>query len=108
MRSFGGSIEETRKALDYSRDEVKKNGFPGLRIQWNGGTGFMLENEAKQFSERVKALGYNSVTFYNMCGIDEDYLVLRYRTGNDRTAYRRTIEEFCCFVTLVRLANRQL
>jgi hypothetical protein len=29
MESFGGSAEETRKALDYFRDEVKKAGFPG-------------------------------------------------------------------------------
>jgi hypothetical protein len=76
LRNFGGSVEETRKALDYFREEVKKAGFPGLHIQWNnGGGGIMSENAAKRFTERVNALGFNSATFYNMGGINEDYLV---------------------------------
>jgi hypothetical protein len=76
LESFGGSVEETRKALDYFRDEVKKAGFPGLHIQWNQGGGVLMsENAAKQFSERVKAMGFNSTGFYNMGGINEDYLV---------------------------------
>jgi hypothetical protein len=76
MESFGGSVEETRKALDYFRDEVKKAGFPGLHIQWNQGGGVLMsENAAKQFSERVKAMGFNSTGFYNMGGTNEDYLV---------------------------------
>jgi hypothetical protein len=76
LESFGGNVEETRKAIDYFRDEVKKAGFPGLHLQWNRGGGYLMsENAAKQFSERVKALGFNSATFYNMGGINEDYLV---------------------------------
>ncbi|MDR3197008.1 MAG: glycoside hydrolase family 99-like domain-containing protein, partial [Planctomycetaceae bacterium] len=76
LESFGGSVEETRKAFDYFRDEVKKAGFPGLHLQWNRGTGYIMpEEEAKQFSERVKTLGFNSVTFYTMGGNNKDYLV---------------------------------
>ena len=76
MESFGGSEEETRKALDYFRDEVKKAGFPGLHIQWNqGGGSVMSEDEAKRFAGMVKTMGFNSVAMYNMGGLAEDYLV---------------------------------
>ena len=75
LESFGGSVEETRKALDYFRDEVKKAGFPGLHIQWNqGGGSLMSEAKAKQFRERVKTMGFNSVAMYNMGGRVEDYI----------------------------------
>lgn len=74
--SFGGSIEETRKALDYFRDEVKKAGFPGLHIQWNqGGGSLMSEERALAFKKNVDEMGFNSVAMYNMGGMDEDYLV---------------------------------
>jgi len=76
LESFGGSVEETRKALDYFREEVKKAGFPDLHIQWNQGGGSYLSKEAAiQFSERVKEIGFNSVAMYNMGGMNEDYLV---------------------------------
>ena len=76
LESFGGSVEETRKALDYFRDEVKKAGFPGLHIQWNqGGGSVMSEEKANEFRERVDAMGFNSVAMYNMGGTKEDYLV---------------------------------
>lgn len=76
MESFGNSEEETRKALDYFRDEVKKAGFPGLHIQWNQGGGSMLSDAAAaQFKARVKAMGFDSVAMYNMGGMHEDYLV---------------------------------
>lgn len=75
LESFDGSVEETRKALDYFRDEVKKAGFPGLHIQWNQGGGSMMSEErANQFRERVKAMGFNSVAMYNMGGRVEDYV----------------------------------
>jgi hypothetical protein len=75
LESFGGSVEETRKALDYLREEVKKAGFPGLHIQWNQGGGSMMsEARANQFRERVKAMGFNSVALYNMGGRSEDYI----------------------------------
>ena len=41
------SLEETRKGLDYFREEVKKAGFPGLHVQ---------------------LLGINSLTLYNWGG----------------------------------------
>jgi len=76
MESFGGSAEETRKALDYFREEVKKAGFPGLHIQWNqGGGSIMSEEAAARFSERVNQMGFNSVAMYNMGGMNEDYVV---------------------------------
>lgn len=76
LESFGGSVEETRKALDYFRDEVKKAGFPGLHIQWTqGGGSLMSEEKAGQFRENVKAMGFNSVAMYNMGGRVEDYVV---------------------------------
>ncbi len=76
LQSFNGSVEETRKALDYFRDEVQKAGFPGLHIQWNqGGGSVMSKDAAARFSERVSEMGFNSVAMYNMGGTDEDYLV---------------------------------
>ena len=76
LESFGGSLEETRKALDYFREEVKKAGFPGLHIQWNqGGGSVMSEEAAGRFVDRVDAMGFNSVAMYNMGGLNEDYLV---------------------------------
>jgi len=76
MESFGGSREETRKALDYFRDEVKKAGFPGLHIQEvRGARSLMAEQAIKGFQNHVNALGFNSVTLYNMGGFDQDYVV---------------------------------
>jgi len=75
LESFGNSVEEARKALDYFRDEVKKAGFPGLHIQWNqGGGALMSEAAAGQFANSVKALGFNSVAMYNMGGRVENYI----------------------------------
>ena len=76
LESFGGDVQETRKALDYFREEVKKAGFPGLHIQWNqGGGSVMSEASAKQFVENVNNMGFNSVAMYNMGGLTDDYLV---------------------------------
>ncbi|GHV50628.1 hypothetical protein FACS1894181_11410 [Bacteroidia bacterium] len=74
--SFGNSLEETRKALDYFRDEVKKAGFPGLHIQWNQGGGSLMSPEsAEAFKKKVDRMGFNSVAMYNMGGTNEDYVV---------------------------------
>jgi hypothetical protein len=76
LESFGGSIEETCKALDYFREKVKKAGFPDLHIQWNQGGGSVMSKEtATRFAQRVKDMGFNSVAMYNMGGLNEDYLV---------------------------------
>ena len=76
IESFGGSATETRKALDYFRDEVKKAGFPGLHIQRNQGSGsLMTEERSDRLRESVETMGFNSVAMYNMGGMDEDYLV---------------------------------
>ena len=76
LESFDNNIGETRKALDYFREEVKKAGFPGLHIQWNqGGGSVMSEEAAAKFAGTVEALGFNSVAMYNMGGTNEDYIV---------------------------------
>ncbi len=76
IEGFGGSVEETRKALDYFREEVKKAGFPDLYIQWNQGGGSILSEErAAQFSQRIKDMNFDGVALYNMGGINEDYLI---------------------------------
>ncbi|MDR1454430.1 MAG: glycoside hydrolase family 99-like domain-containing protein [Tannerella sp.] len=75
LESFGGSLEETCRALDYFREEVKKAGFPGLHIQWNQPWGAMMSNDrATQFSGRIDSMGFNSTTMYNMGGFNKDYL----------------------------------
>jgi hypothetical protein len=75
LESFGG-MEETCKALDYFRDEVKKAGFPGLHLQWDQAWGSMMSKErAAQFSKKIDSLGFNSFAMYNMGGFNEDYLV---------------------------------
>lgn len=75
LESFGGSLEETRKALDYFRNEVKKAGFPGLHIQWNqGGGSLMSEEKTTRFNDWVKVMGFNSIAMYNMGGFVEDYV----------------------------------
>lgn len=90
MQSFGGSTEETRKALDYFRDEVKKAGFPGLHIQWNqGGGSLMSEERARQFRENADIMGFNSVAMYNMGGRVEDYLVY----GSNSIKIRQQMDE---------------
>jgi hypothetical protein len=86
LQSFGGSVEETRKALGYFREEVKKAGFPGLHIQWNQGGGSIMSKEAAtRFSDRVNQMGFNSVALYNMGGLNEDYLVYGTNSVNIRT-----------------------
>ncbi|NMB35870.1 MAG: hypothetical protein GX989_06250 [Firmicutes bacterium] len=90
MQSFGGSAEETRKALDYFRNEVKKAGFPGLHIQWNqGGGSLMSEERAGQFKKNADVMGFNSVAMYNMGGKVEDYLVY----GSNSIKIREQMDE---------------
>lgn len=69
LESFG-TLEETRKALDYFREETKKAGFPDLHIQLVAG-GVPDENQI----DRINGLGANSVTQYNWGGPHrEDYI----------------------------------
>lgn len=75
IESFG-NMEETRKAMNYFRGEVKKAGFPGLHLQLVYGGGYFLNDDSKaKLHERVTSLGFNSVAFYNMGGFDPDYLI---------------------------------
>ena len=71
-----GSIEETRKALDYFREKAKEAGFPGIHFQMNPGGGYFLNaDNTKQLKELCDGLGVNSVAFYNMGSFSTDYLV---------------------------------
>jgi hypothetical protein len=80
LESFGNSWEETRKGLDYFRDEVKKAGFPGLHLQlihdWNWEEPYLLSPQAaggKTAREVTALLGINSITSYNMGKCSNDH-----------------------------------
>lgn len=81
VKSFG-NLEETKKALDYFRDEVKKAGFPGLHIQLIGhggkGTTYLIGEkyaEGKTMNDVISILGINSITKYNWSDrLMEDYI----------------------------------
>ena len=89
VQSFG-SIEETRKALDYFRDKAKEAGFSGIHFQMNPGGGYPLNVEnTKSLKELVDGLGVNSVAFYNMGGFDCDYL----KHGADAIEIRKEWDE---------------
>ena len=93
MQSFDNSEEETRKALDYFRDEVKKAGFPGLHLQLIfGGGNFLSEEYGKMISDRIEKLGFNSVTFYNMGGCVEDYLVYGANSVKIREQWNKALD----------------
>jgi len=75
MHSFGGSVEETRKALDYFREEARKAGFPGVHFQMApSGNQLRTAERIKQDAELFEAIGFNSLTTYNMEGMSEDYI----------------------------------
>jgi hypothetical protein len=59
IKSFG-SVDETRKAIDYFREETKMAGFPDLHLQLLG-NGSPSENQVQEF----EYLGVNSITKYN-------------------------------------------
>lgn len=89
VQSFG-SIEETRKALDYFRDKAKEAGFPGVHFQMNPGGGYSLNAEnTKSLKELIDGLGVNSVAFYNMGGFDCDYM----KHGADAIEIRKEWDE---------------
>ncbi len=65
-----GSLEKTKEALDYFREETKKAGFPGLHIQLIG-HGTPTESQVAN----IEYLEVNSITKYNWGGpIREDYI----------------------------------
>ena len=78
LESFGDSVEETRKALDYFNEEVKKAGFPGVHLQLTEGRNRRILNrsgaDVKKDADLFESLGFNSVAMYNMGGWNEDYI----------------------------------
>jgi len=76
LQSFGSSVEEARKALDYFREEARKAGFPGVHFQYNPGGGSLIPDEDVQKEVRqIEDIGFNSVTMYNTGNRSEDYIV---------------------------------
>ena len=72
LESFGGSTEETRKALDYFREEARKSGLPGVHFQCCTDGWLRTKREA----ELIEEIGFNSATSYNMLAVrnTEDYI----------------------------------
>ncbi len=69
IKSFG-TVEETRKAIDYFREETKKAGFPDLHLQL-----IVFEQPNENLVTNLEKLGVNSVTKYNWGGPHpEDYI----------------------------------
>jgi hypothetical protein len=74
-QTFNNSTEEIRKALSYFDEQARKAGFGGVHFQYIPGGGWLSsEEDAKREAEHIKSLGFNSTTFYNMGGINEDYI----------------------------------
>ena len=76
-----GGVENTKKALDWFRKEVKKAGFPGLDLQLtlrkggHGVTGLAGDRIGTQ-KEVIGQLGFDGVTHYqfvHFIDIDRDY-----------------------------------
>ena len=82
IRGLGG-MEETKKALDYFREETVKAGYPGLELQLTlrsegtmNETGFDAAFEGNHV-DAVHTLGFDSVTHYqfaHFANLDRDYL----------------------------------
>ena len=65
-----GSLEKTREAIDYFREETVKAGFDGLHIQLIG-----MGNPREDWVGRINKLGINSITKYNWGGPHpQDYI----------------------------------
>lgn len=82
------SLGDTKKALDYFRQEVVKSGFRGLHLQLSGynhgkdGNPHILPeslSEGKNINEIISFLGINSITTYNWGG-GTDYITLGERS----------------------------
>ena len=82
IRGLGG-MEETKNALDWFREEVKKAGYPGLELQLTlrsegtmNATGFDAAFEGN-LVDAVHTLGFDSVTHYqfaHFANLNRDYL----------------------------------
>jgi hypothetical protein len=95
VRGLGG-LSNTRVALDYFREEVRKAGFPGLHLQFRAEgrlqptlIGDAL-SEGKSVNEIVDYLGVNSVTKYNW-GHHPDYIRLGVETLEKRRLMDSTL-----------------
>jgi hypothetical protein len=62
IKSFG-SVEETRKAIDYFREETKKAGFPDLHLQM-----IVFQGPGQDLVQNLETIGVNSLTKYNWGG----------------------------------------
>jgi hypothetical protein len=84
IKSFG-TVEDTRKAIDYFREETKKAGFPDLHLQM-----IVFESPNQNLVRNLEILGVNSVTKYNWGGPHpEDYV----QWGTESMERRKDWEE---------------
>lgn len=89
-----GGLQQTKEALNYFRDEVKKAGFPDLHFQVRAGgemePGILHASlsEGKDINGVVDFLGINSVTKYGW-GQKEDYLAL----GKESMEKRKLLDQ---------------
>jgi hypothetical protein len=92
LNSFNGA-DGAKEALDYFRDEVKKEGFPGLHIQAVGHGN--LDPDllvGKDINGTINLLDINSVTMYNMAAVRSgDYLKYGERAITLRNRYDSTL-----------------
>ncbi|HDR50578.1 MAG TPA: hypothetical protein ENN90_03005 [Mariniphaga anaerophila] len=69
IKSFG-TVEETRKAIEYFREETKKAGFPDLHLQM-----IVFQGPGQDLLQNLETIGVNSLTKYNWGGPHpEDYI----------------------------------
>jgi len=84
IKSFG-SVEETRKAIDYFREETKKAGFPDLHLQM-----IVFQGPGQDLLQNLETIGVTSVTKYNWGGPHpEDYI----QWGTESMERRKQWEE---------------
>ncbi len=87
IKSFG-TVEETRKAIDYFREETQKAGFPDLHLQLigNGAPSDDLINN-------IETLGTNSITKYNWGGPHpQDYIQWGTESMQRREQWDKTLD----------------
>jgi len=95
-----GGIEETKKALEWFRNETVKAGFPGLELQVTlrsehamNQTGIDPKYEGN-FAEAIHELGFDSVTHYQFCHITNTGLEYPQIIENVKKHWQKLDEKF--------------
>lgn len=78
-----GSLDKTKEALDYFREETKKAGFPGLHLQQ-----VVFGDPSEQLVNNINTLQFNSVTKYNWgWSQEQDYIKWATKAVEQREAW---------------------